>query len=165
MTARHGSKTSTALVLLAPLTLASSSIAFAHGQALAKALDVGGTSYGIAYDSGNGEVFVTHFFNDTVTVVSDANDAVVATIGLGVNYEPVGVAYDSGNGELFVAKYGANTVSVISDATDSVVARVAVGNFPGASPMTPARERSSWPIMGQIRSRSYRSLTALLCLL
>ncbi len=38
---------------------------FARGQALVATVNVGGTSYGIAYDSGKGEIFVTHFFNDS----------------------------------------------------------------------------------------------------
>jgi YVTN family beta-propeller protein len=90
----------------------------------------GGNSYGVAYDSGKGEIFVTHFFNDSITVLSDENNAVVATIQFGQNYEPDGIAYDSAKGELFVANYGANTVSVISDSTDKVITNVSVGAYP-----------------------------------
>ena len=132
MVSRHNFHKTTALVLLAVLLLMSASEPFARGQAMVATVNVGGTSYGLAYDSGKSEVFVTHFFNDTVTVLSDANNAVVATASLGVNYEPVGVAYDSARAEVFVANYGANTVSIISDATNSAVANVSVGAYPEA---------------------------------
>jgi YVTN family beta-propeller protein len=107
-------------------------------QAVVATANVGGTSYGVAYDSGKGEIFVTHFFNDTVTVLSDSNNAVVSTLSLGVNYEPVGVAYDSAKGEIFVANYGANTVSVISDATGKAVTNVTVGAYPEGVVYDPA---------------------------
>ena len=132
MIARYGSKMTTALLLLALLLLSSSTNPFAHGQAVVATVNVGGTSYGVAYDSGKGEIFVTHFFNDSISVLSDTNNAVIATIHFGQNYEPVGIAYDSAMGELFVANYGANTVSVISDATDKVITNVSVGAYPQA---------------------------------
>jgi YVTN family beta-propeller protein len=119
-----------ALGLLILLVFSASSHPFAHGQALVATTNVGGTSYGVAYDSGKGEVFVTHFFNDSVSVLSDANNAVVATVQFGQNYEPTGLTYDSGKGEVFVANYGANTVSVISDETNKVLLNVSVGAYP-----------------------------------
>ncbi len=129
---RYQRQSVTALVLLALLVFASSSHPFAQGQAVVATTNVGGTSYGVAYDSGKGEVFVTHFFNDTITVLSDASNQVATTVHFGQNYEPVGIAYDSGKGELFVANYGANTVSVVSDATYNVITNVSVGAYPQA---------------------------------
>ncbi len=105
---------------------------FAHAQAVLTTVDSGGTSYGIAYDSGKGEVLVTHFFNDSLTILSDSNNAVVATVHLSQNYEPVGLAYDSARGVIIVANYGANTVSVISDASNKAIANVSVGVYPEA---------------------------------
>jgi YVTN family beta-propeller protein len=132
MVSRHAIHSTRALVLLVALVLATAALPFAHGQALVGSVNVGGTSYGVAYDSGKGEVFVTHFFNDSITVLSDSNNAVVTTIHLAQNYEPVGLAYDSAKGEIFVANYGANTVSIISDATDKAIMNVSVGPYPEA---------------------------------
>ncbi|MDA4136566.1 MAG: YncE family protein [Thaumarchaeota archaeon] len=112
------------------MVFSASSHPFVHGQALVATANVGGTSYGVAYDSGKGEVFVTHFFNDSVSVLSDTNNNVVATVQFGQNYEPTGLTYDSGKGEIFVANYGANTVSVISDQTNKVLLNVSVGAYP-----------------------------------
>src|SRR2546428_12127926 len=75
-----------------------------------------------------GEVFVANFYSNTVTVISDATNAVIANILVG-SY-PNGVAYDSGKGEVFVANYASNTVSVISDATNAIVASIPVGSNP-----------------------------------
>ncbi len=132
MVSRRPLHAATALALLAVLVLMSASQPFAHGQAVVATVNVGGTSYGVAYDSGKGEIFVTHFFNDSISVLSDANNAVAATIHLSQNYEPVGIAYDPAKGEMFVANYGANTVSVISDATDKAITNVSVGAYPEA---------------------------------
>jgi len=56
--------------------------------------------------------------SNTVSVISDATNSVVATVNVGSS--PDGAAYDSGQGEVFVANFGSNTVSVISDAPVSV---------------------------------------------
>ena len=85
---------------------------------------------GVAYDSGKGEVFVANSGSDNVSVISDATNAVVATVLVGTT--PEGVAYDSGKGEVFVANLYSDNVSVISDATNAVVATVAVGYEPTA---------------------------------
>ena len=53
--------------------------------------------YGAAYDSGKGEVFVTNEGSDTVSVISDSTNTVVATVPM--RYAPYAIAYDSGKGE------------------------------------------------------------------
>jgi YVTN family beta-propeller protein len=103
---------------------------------------------GIAYDSGKGEIFVSNFYGNDVTVISDATNTVIATIDLGNDAEngglgvyPHTVAYDAAKGEVFVANIGvstivgnystsAGTISVISDANNSVVATIPVGSYP-----------------------------------
>ncbi len=55
---------------------------------------------------------------NTVSVISDSNNSIVATVNVGS--EPYGVAYDSAKGELFVTNYDDNTVSVISDSTNTM---------------------------------------------
>jgi TM2 domain-containing membrane protein YozV len=76
-----------------------------------------GMPEGMAYDSGKGEIFVANGGAYAVSVISDSNSSVVATIGV-VNL-PLGssVTYDSGKGELFVT---GNPFSVISDSNNSV---------------------------------------------
>jgi len=81
----------------------------------------------IAFDSGKGEVFVTDSVTNTVSVVSDKTNSLVATIAVG-SY-PDGVAYDSGMGEVFVANANSNNVSVISDSTNSVTASISLGTY------------------------------------
>ena len=84
-------------------------------QTVTATVPVGAQPLFLAYDSGNGEVFVANFNDSSVSVISDSSNTVTATVSVGTN--PVGVAYDSGKGEVFVANSSDNTVSVISDPT------------------------------------------------
>ena len=85
---------------------------------------VGNYPFGVAYDSGKGEIFVTNLNDDTVSVISDSDNTVVATIPVGEG--PYGVAYDSGKSEIFVTNNYDNTTSVISDSDNTVVATIPV---------------------------------------
>jgi YVTN family beta-propeller protein len=94
---------------------------------------VGNYPFGVAYDSGKGEIFVTNIYDDTVSVISDSSNDVIATVPVGV--DPQGLAYDSGKSEVFVANLASNqatsgVVSVISDSNNTVVATVPVGYAP-----------------------------------
>jgi len=87
----------------------------------------------MAYDSGKGEVFVVNGTqvpnstpNETVSVISDATNTVVATVKVAASGNNLGLAYDSGKGEVFVAGTYTDPVSVISDSTNTVVANVNV---------------------------------------
>ena len=88
--------------------------------------------YGVAYDSGKGEVFVTNLGSNNVSVISDVTNKVVATIPIGGSL--ASVAYDSGKGEVFVTNpnfvSNSGNVSVISDVTNKVVATIPVGAEP-----------------------------------
>ncbi len=70
---------------------------------------------GIAYDPAKGELFVANEALDSVLVISDTNNSVVATVPVG--YYPYGLAYDSANGEVYVANSNSNFTSIISAAT------------------------------------------------
>jgi YVTN family beta-propeller protein len=86
---------------------------------------------GIAYDSGNNEVFVTNPTSQTVSAISVDTNTVVATIS--VNGSPTGVTYDSGKGEVFVTvatSHGDGSAYVISDVTNSAIAQIPVGPDP-----------------------------------
>ena len=93
----------------------------------------------IVYDSGKGEIFVANWGSNTVSVISDNNNTVVATVPTGTNSvdqsHPIGVAYDSAKGEIYVVNSypytsGSGTVSVISDSTNTVLASIPVGDYP-----------------------------------
>ncbi|MGD0250766.1 MAG: YncE family protein [Thermoplasmata archaeon] len=92
------------------------------------AVPVGKNPVGVAYDSGKGEVFVTNTGSGNVSVISDATDAVVATISVGT--KPYAAAYDSAKGEVFIANEQGGSVSVINDTDNTVVATVDTGDYP-----------------------------------
>src|SRR5438034_401968 len=98
------------------------------GGTVVATIPVGGNPAGVAYNSGNGYVYVTNPFSDIVSVVDGTTKTVVATVPVG--YLPRGVAYDSENMYVYVADYGSNNVSVIDGTT--VGATVPVGTLPGA---------------------------------
>jgi YVTN family beta-propeller protein len=91
-------------------------------------LSVGKDPQGMAYDPESGEMYVANFGSNTVSVINDSTNTVVATIKVGT--QPKNIAYDSGKDEVFVTNWGSGTVSVISDRTYSVVATIPVGIHP-----------------------------------
>ena len=94
-------------------------------------IPVGGYPYGLAYDSGTNEIFVTNSESDAVSVISDNSNSVVATVPVGL--KTLGAAYDPTAGEIFVSGFnpsGSCTVAVISDRSNTVVATVTVGTSP-----------------------------------
>jgi YVTN family beta-propeller protein len=101
-----------------------------HAIAVTSTITVGGSPWGVAYDSAKSEIFVVNSAAGTVSVLSDSNYASKATITVGTT--PYRDIYDSKKGEIFVANYGANSVSVISDSTNKVVATVPVGTSPSS---------------------------------
>ena len=108
-------------------------------NAVVATIPVGTTPYGVAYDSGTSEIFVSNHGSNSVSVISDNTNAVVATITVGTT--PSGIAYDSGKGEIFVTNLGDNTVSVISDSRTSASPSPATS----ASP-SPATSSSPTPV-------------------
>jgi YVTN family beta-propeller protein len=81
-------------------------------------VNVGSYPIGAVYDSGKSEVFVANSGDGTISVISDATNAVVATVGVGTH--PSGFAYDSSKGEVFLVYSAGASVSVISDAVSTV---------------------------------------------
>jgi YVTN family beta-propeller protein len=99
-------------------------------------IQVGSGPVGVLYDPAQGEIFVSNARADSVSVINDTTDHVVAIVSVGnsgpsINRGPLLIlAYDSGKGEIFVTNYGSDNVTVISAADNSVVANIAVGTQP-----------------------------------
>jgi YVTN family beta-propeller protein len=85
---------------------------------------------GIAYDSENGDLYVTNDDPNGVTTASNVSvystetDLLVGSIPVGVS--PSGIAYDPANGDLYVADCGSNQVSVIDGLSNTVVATLSM---------------------------------------
>ncbi|MCI4331074.1 MAG: YncE family protein [Thermoplasmata archaeon] len=95
---------------------------------LSPTIPVGTHPVGIAYDSAKGELFVTNYGSNNVSVISDSTRSVVATIAVGAS--PYDAAYDSGRGEIFVGNEKGGTVSVINDTNNTVVKTISTGGYP-----------------------------------
>jgi len=113
---------------------------------------VGSNPDGVAYDSGKGEVFVANAGDSTVSVVSDSQNNVIATVGAGGS--PMALAYDSGKGEVFVPGYGSGMVSVISDVS------LGSGTSTSSSAAPSSTTSSSPPSTGTTTSGTTASSTA-----
>ena len=82
---------------------------------------------GLTYDSTKGEMYVSYWSYDErnpenyISVISDSNNSVIATIPLGKNVPYLGPgAYDSATSEIYLPTNN-NTVLVISDTTHTVI--------------------------------------------
>jgi YVTN family beta-propeller protein len=87
-----------------------------------------GGCYGLAYDSNMGEVFVANGDTNSVYVISDSTNQVVATIEVGPS--PNCVAYDSSDGSIFESNYNSTSLSVVSDNNNTVIATVPLQKQP-----------------------------------
>jgi YVTN family beta-propeller protein len=116
------------LGLIFTIIFALSAAHAAYAAGVIGTIKVGINPWGVAYDSGKNEIFVTNEGSNTTSVISDSNNAVVDNVPVGTY--PMDMAYDSGKGEIFVANDGSNTVSVISDSNNTVVDNVPVGTYP-----------------------------------
>jgi YVTN family beta-propeller protein len=85
---------------------------------------------GIAYDSANGNIYVTNdnsydeHSDSNVSVISGMTNTVIDKVTVGDG--PTGIAYDSDNGYLYVANCGSGNMSVINGGNNSVVATIPV---------------------------------------
>lgn len=109
-----------ALTLIALILVLSPATVHAFEVTATITLENPGGYYGVAYDSGRGEICLTNGDFDLVYALSDSDNTVVAAIPVGRT--PSGIAYDSAKGELFVTNFDLDTVSVISDNNHIVVA-------------------------------------------
>jgi YVTN family beta-propeller protein len=100
---------------------------------------------GVAYDPVQGELFVANSEDNNVSVISDVNDSVVATVSSGSG--PIALAYDSSKGEVFVANAEDGTVSVIEPpvipATTTSVSLITTSSFLEATTVTTSSTSAS----------------------
>jgi YVTN family beta-propeller protein len=68
--------------------------------------------YGVTYDPGTGDIFVSNWESGSVTVISDGTSAAIGSVSGGDG--PYTMAYDPAMSELFLVNAG-GTVVVISD--------------------------------------------------
>ena len=94
------------------------------GVASSFAIPVGTGPDAVALDTANGDLYVTNYGSNTVSVVSGTS--VIGTVNVGTG--PESLSYDSANGYVYVANSGSNDVSVISGT--SGVATIGVGTAP-----------------------------------
>src|SRR3989454_1134804 len=103
----------------------SNTVSVINGTSVVATIPVGNIPYGVAYDSGNGYIYVANINSNNVSVIDGTS--VIASVPVGSG--PDGVGYNGGNGYIYVANQNSNNVSVISGTT--VVATVSVGGNPG----------------------------------
>jgi YVTN family beta-propeller protein len=93
----------------------------------------GGTGFfspaGIAYNSDNGNLYVTNRGSDTISVINGTTNELVDEISLNA-IAPSGIVYNAANNYIYVTNMGSNTVSVINGTTNTVVANIPVGLGP-----------------------------------
>jgi serine/threonine-protein kinase len=101
----------------------------------ARSTGVGRLPTSVAVDQHTGTVWVVNSLDGSVSEISEARRAVVATIKVGTS--PVGVAADPKTGTVWVTCLGPfnrpgqdDTVAMISEATRTVAARIKVGQAP-----------------------------------
>jgi len=116
------------LCLIFMMTIALSIVGKVQSASVTTTISVGTAPTGVTYDSAKSEIFVANSGYNTVSIISDANNAVVKTVTVGTS--PTGLAYDSNKSEIFVTNHGSNSVSVISDSNNNVIKTIPVGTSP-----------------------------------
>src|SRR5437773_2529955 len=112
------------------LSAIQSGIGIAQADSLIATIPVGAYPQGIAYDSANGDLYVTNAGDNTVSVISGQTNTVVGS-PITVGNDPFGIALDFANGNLYVTNADSNTVSAISGQTNKVVGiPIHVGSLP-----------------------------------
>jgi YVTN family beta-propeller protein len=95
----------------------------------------GATPYGLAATSDGRNLYVANYGSNTVTVMSQANYGLLATVIVGAN--PFGVDVTPDNGLVYVTNSASNSVSVIETASNTVVATIPVGSKPQGIAVAP----------------------------
>jgi YVTN family beta-propeller protein len=86
---------------------------------------------GIAYDSDNGNLYVTNRGSDSLSVINGTTNTLVNEMSLDA-IAPSGVVYNAANNYIYITNMGSNTVSVINGTTNAIVTTIPVGLGPNA---------------------------------
>jgi YVTN family beta-propeller protein len=83
---------------------------------------------GMAFNPGNGRIYLANFGIGKVSVISDTTNNIVATITVGNN--PFGALYDPLNQKVYISDYSSAILSKIDPQTNTVVANLSAGSGP-----------------------------------
>jgi len=103
------------------LTHDSDTVSVIDGQTntvIGSPIPVGDHPSGIAFNSDNGDMYVTNHNSDTVSVIDGQTNTVIGS-PIPVGDGPGGIAFNSDNGDMYVTNYLDDTVSVIQTSTPS----------------------------------------------
>lgn len=89
-------------------------------------LKVGGLPYNMAYDSSNGDLYVTNGAG-YVTVINSVN-MIVANITSGFS-GPGGIALDPSNGNIYIANSELDSVTVVNGSTNEILGHIFIGCY------------------------------------
>ena len=82
----------------------------------------------VAFDSSNGNLYVTNDYTGNVTVINGTTNAIIGWITVGS--VPIGIAFDSSNGNLYVTNQQSNNVTIIDGNTGKTIGSITVGENP-----------------------------------
>lgn len=99
-------------------------------NSLLGAIYLGGEPYGVAYDSSNGDIFVSEYSSNQVEVISPNSQTVVGGFATGTGTAPAGITYVASNDEIYVDDSLSTTVQVYQATTLSPVTTITVGSDP-----------------------------------
>ena len=114
----------------------------------AVSVPVGSNSFGMAFDSANGDVYVANYGSHTVSVIDGSTNTAVDTVA--VSGQPYALAFDPINGDIYVTTptYGGrvevidgSTNQVVAVVTTAILATVDVNGIP-----TTAQEGDGYPL-------------------
>jgi YVTN family beta-propeller protein len=116
-------------------------------QPIGSTVPVGLSPFGIAFNPQNGNVYITNFYSNSISVLDEATNNVITTIPLETNTYPAGIAYNPENGNLYVSNYYAagssltgltpGSVFVIDGSNNTVIDTIEVGASPLAIEYNP----------------------------
>lgn len=107
----------------------------AEAGAVMATIPVGSRPRNIASNFRDGEVYVSNFNSNTMSVIATATNEVVATVSVGS--QPFMGEVDPTHGFVYVVSQLDRVVDVIDTATKQVVARVNTGNQPNGATVDP----------------------------
>ncbi len=99
-----------------------------NSNTIFKPIQVGKNPYGIAIDPIGHKVYVTNFYNNSVSVINGTTDKEIKTFL--VENKPFGIAIDPTGHKVYVTNFASNSVSVIDETTDKVINTIKVGSGP-----------------------------------